>query len=203
MAAMTETTKARAGAIGASTQTLSILRAPAVCLRQKARRIVEEDRDTIASLVPAMLRAMYEAPGIGLAAPQVGVGLRLVVIDLTDDEAPARAPTVLVNPEITTRSDDRVVREEGCLSIPGIYADVARPARVSVRYQDEHLAPRTMDADGLLAACVQHEIDHLDGVLFVDHLSALKRNMLLRRFAKEQRAGGGDKLGAGRSKATA
>ena len=191
------------GAADAATRTLPILRVPAGPLRQRARRVVETDRAALATLVPAMLRTMYDAPGIGLAAPQIDVGLRLVVIDLTDDEAPERAPTVLVNPEITARSDERAIREEGCLSIPGIYADVARPARVTVRYQDEHLAPRTMEAEGLLAACVQHEIDHLDGILFVDHLSALKRNMLLRRFAKEQRAGGGETPRTGRAKATA
>ena len=204
MAAMQDTTKARAAGPDPAASEMSILRVPAAVLRQRARRIVEADRDTVASLVPRMLRTMYEAPGIGLAAPQVGVGLRLVVIDLADDEAAAeRSPTVLVNPEIAARSDERAVREEGCLSIPGIYADVERPARVTVRYQDEHLATRTMEADGLLAACVQHEIDHLDGVLFVDHLSALRRNILLRRFAKEQRGGGGEKPRTGRAAATA
>ncbi len=188
-------------AAAAAARTLPILHVPAGPLRQRARPVVEADRETVASLVPAMLQTMYEAPGIGLAAPQVAVGLRVVVIDLSDDEGAARSPTVLVNPEIVARSEEQAVREEGCLSIPGIYADVARPARVTVRYQDEHFAPGTMEAEGLLAACVQHEIDHLDGVLFVDHLSALKRNMLLRRFAKERR--GGETAKMGRAKATA
>jgi peptide deformylase len=128
---------------------------------------------------------MYHAPGIGLAAPQVGVGLRFAVVDLMPDDKPA--PIVLINPEVIARSDEQATREEGCLSLPGQYADVTRPARVTVRYTDAEGARRQIDAEGLLAACIQHEIDHLDGILFVDHLSALKRNMILRRLAKELR----------------
>jgi peptide deformylase len=128
---------------------------------------------------------MYRAPGIGLAAPQIGVGLRFVVVDLMPDDKPQ--PMTLINPEIIARSEELATREEGCLSLPGQYADVTRPARVTVRYTEANGARCQMDAEGLLAACVQHEIDHLDGVLFVDHLSALKRNMILRRLAKEQR----------------
>jgi peptide deformylase len=128
---------------------------------------------------------MYHAPGIGLAAPQVGVGLRLAVIDLQLDER--RNPVVLVNPEIVARSTELATREEGCLSIPGQYADVTRPARVKVRFEDQAGIRTEIEAEGLLAACLQHELDHLDGVLFVDHLSALKRNMLMRKLAKEQR----------------
>ena len=128
---------------------------------------------------------MYAAPGIGLAAPQVGHGLRLAVVDLQPDDKPA--PIHLVNPEIVGISEEIATREEGCLSLPGQYADVSRPARVKVRYRDLEGAAREIEAEGLLAACLQHEIDHLDGVLFVDHLSALKRNMILRRLAKELR----------------
>jgi peptide deformylase len=120
-----------------------------------------------------------------LAAPQVGVGLRFAVVDLQPDDKPA--PIVLINPEVTARSEEQATREEGCLSLPGQYADVTRPARVTVRYTDVEGARRQIDAEGLLAACIQHEIDHLDGILFVDHLSALKRNMILRRLAKELR----------------
>jgi len=101
------------------------------------------------------------------------------------DDRPA--PIVLINPEVIARSEAQATREEGCLSLPGQYADVTRPARVAVRYTDEAGARRQLQAEGLLAACVQHEIDHLDGILFVDHLSALKRNMILRRLAKELR----------------
>jgi peptide deformylase len=132
-----------------------------------------------------MFATMYRAPGIGLAAPQVGVGLRFAVVDLMADDKPA--PIVLINPEVLARSEELATREEGCLSLPGQYADVTRPARVTVRHTDADGVRRQIEADGLLAACLQHEIDHLDGVLFVDHLSALKRNMILRRLAKELR----------------
>lgn len=162
---------------------IPILLVPDARLRQKARRVGEGDADTVRALVPRMFRSMYEAPGIGLAAPQVGQGLRLVVIDLQPNDAPA--PMVLINPEIVAASQEEATREEGCLSLPGQYADVTRPARVRVRYQDEAGAKREVEADGLLAACLQHEIDHLDGVLFVDHLSPLKRNMILRKLAKD------------------
>lgn len=162
---------------------ISILTPPAAILRAKARPVGPGDADRVRELVPAMLAAMYAAPGIGLAAPQVGTGLRLAVVDLQPDDKPA--PIHLVNPEIVRVSEDWATREEGCLSLPGQYADVSRPARVVVRFQDLQGARQEIEAEGLLAACLQHEIDHLDGVLFVDHLSALKRNMILRRLAKE------------------
>jgi peptide deformylase len=139
----------------------------------------------VRGLVPRMFATMYRAPGIGLAAPQVGVGLRFAIVDLMPDEKPA--PIVLINPEVTAFSEEQATREEGCLSLPGQYADVTRPARVTVRYTDVEGAKRQIQPEGLLAACIQHEIDHLDGILFVDHLSALKRNMILRRLAKELR----------------
>jgi peptide deformylase len=128
---------------------------------------------------------MYKAPGIGLAAPQVDVGLRLAVIDLQANEV--RRPFAMINPEILRVSEDWATREEGCLSLPNQYADVSRPAAVRVRYMDVDGKRHEVEAEGLLSACLQHEIDHLDGVLFVDHLSALKRNILLRRLAKEQK----------------
>lgn len=165
--------------------TLPILIAPQAILRAKARPVRPGDDDLVRQLVPQMLAAMYAAPGIGLAAPQIGQGLRLAVVDLQPDDAPA--PLHLINPEIVGVSTETALREEGCLSLPGQYADVTRPARVKVRYVDLEGAKREIEAEGLLAACLQHEIDHLDGVLFVDYLSALKRNMLMRRLAKEQR----------------
>jgi len=165
--------------------TLPILVFPDPHLRAKARPVGAADADAVRDLAPRMLDAMYLAPGIGLAAPQVGVGLRLVVVDLQRDEQ--RTPIVLLNPEVVAASAEEAVREEGCLSLPGHYADVSRPARVKVRYHDLSGARREVEADGLLAACLQHEIDHLDGVLFVDHLSALKRNMILRKMAKERK----------------
>lgn len=163
----------------------AILVVPDKRLRMKSRRIVPADRVQVASLVSRMFAAMYRAPGIGLAAPQIGVSLRLVVLDLAPEGA--AAPMVLVNPEIAAASDEMISREEGCLSLPGQYAEVVRPARITVAFEDQDGKRQTLDADGLLAACIQHEIDHLDGILFVDHLSALKRNMLLRKLAKEQR----------------
>ncbi len=172
---------------------MPILIAPHAMLKAKARPVTAADADTVRALVPRMLETMYEAPGIGLAAPQVSVPLRLVVVDLQPDEK--RRPMVLINPEIVAASDQRVTREEGCLSLPGQYADVTRPERVRVRWQDETGARREIEADGLLAACLQHELDHLDGVLFVDHLSVLKRNMIMRRLAKEQRQKEIDKAG--------
>ena len=165
--------------------TLPILIAPQAILRAKARPVRPGDDDLVRALVPQMLAAMYAAPGIGLAAPQIGQGLRLAVVDLQPDDKPA--PLHLINPEIIGLSKETALREEGCLSLPGQYADVTRPAQVKIRYLDLDGSKHEIDADGLLAACLQHEIDHLDGVLFVDYLSALKRNMIMRRLAKEQR----------------
>ena len=160
---------------------LPILIAPHPALRTVAKAVGPKD-DSVRDLAPKMLASMYAAPGIGLAAPQVGVGLRLFVMDLQENNL--RKPLVLINPEILAQSTETSSREEGCLSIPGQYAEVTRPARVKVRYLDLEGARREVDGDGLLAACLQHEIDHLDGVLFVDHLSMLKRNMLMRKLAK-------------------
>lgn len=165
---------------------LPILIAPHPALRAKARRVGPEDMDRVRDLLPKLFATMYAAPGIGLAAPQVGVGLRVAVVDLAPSDKPA--PMVLLNPEVVAVSGDQVVREEGCLSLPGQYADVSRPARVRVRYEDEAGRRHEIEAEGLLAACLQHELDHLDGVLFVDHLTPLRRNMLLRKLAKEQKA---------------
>ena len=162
-----------------------ILVAPHKSLKSRARAVVPADMDRVRLLAPRMLAAMYRAPGIGLAAPQVDVGLRLAVIDLAPDDT--RQPIVLVNPHILQVSPEWATREEGCLSLPNQYADVSRPAMVRVGYADLDGRQREIDAEGLMAACLQHEIDHLDGVLFVDHLSVLKRNMLMRKLAKEQK----------------
>lgn len=164
---------------------LPILIAPHPTLKAKARPVAGTDSDIVRALIPRMFATMYKAPGIGLAAPQVDQRLRVVVIDLARDDK--REPITLINPDIVAASQELATREEGCLSLPNQYADITRPARVKVRYLDETGARRELEADGLLSACVQHEIDHLDGVLFVDHLSALKRNMIMRRLAKDQR----------------
>ena len=164
---------------------LPILIAPQAILKARTRAVAPGDGERVRDLVGRMLAAMYRAPGIGLAAPQVGVGLRVAVVDLMVAEK--RDPIVLINPEVVARSDEAATREEGCLSIPGLYAEVTRPARVTVRYLDDRGVRREIAADGLMAACLQHEIDHLDGVLFVDHLSTLKRNIIMRKLAKAQR----------------
>lgn len=164
---------------------LPILIAPNQILKARARPVKPTDTDLLLELIPRMFATMYDAPGIGLAAPQVSHSVRLVVIDLMPNDK--KQPHTLINPEVLAASDELATREEGCLSLPGQYAEITRPARVKVRYLDEAGARREMEADGLLAACLQHEIDHLDGTLFVDHLSALKRNMIMRRLAKEQR----------------
>jgi peptide deformylase len=164
---------------------LPILIAPNPVLKTRARPVKPADADLVRDLIPRMFATMYDAPGIGLAAPQISQSLRLIVIDLMPNEK--KQPLSLINPEIVAVSQELATREEGCLSLPGQYADITRPARVKIRYLDETGAKREIEGDGLLAACLQHELDHLDGVLFVDHLSALKRNMIMRRLAKEQR----------------
>ena len=166
---------------------IPILIAPQAILKARADRVGPADADAVRDLVPRMFASMYAAPGIGLAAPQVGVGLRLAVLDLQADGA--RQPLVLLNPEVIRASTETEPREEGCLSLPNQYAEVVRPVAVTVRYQDQAGTRREIAADGLLARCLQHEIDHLDGVLFVDHLSVLRRNMIMHKLAKEQRGG--------------
>lgn len=179
------TDAAPAPAPAAEAERLSILIAPDPLLRRKARPVGPADADIVRDLVPRMLATMYRAPGIGLAAPQVGVGLRLAVIDLQPEER--REPVVLVNPEIVSASEETETREEGCLSLPDQYADVTRPRAVTVRFEGPDGVRREIAAEGLMARCLQHEIDHLDGVLFIDRISSLRRSMILRRLAKAQR----------------
>jgi peptide deformylase len=126
---------------------------------------------------------MYDAPGIGLAAIQIGVPRRMLVIDVSR-EGEEKQPLVFVNPEVVASTDERSVYEEGCLSIPDYYAEVERPATVTVKYLDRDGKEQTVQADGLLATCLQHEIDHLNGVLFIDHISRLKRDMVIKKFTK-------------------
>jgi peptide deformylase len=161
---------------------LPILIAPDSRLKTKAKPVAAVD-DRVRQLADDMLETMYAAPGIGLAAPQIGVLERIIVIDVAGKDEPP-APLRLINPEITWASEDLQTAEEGCLSLPEQWAEVVRPAEVKVRYLDETGAPQEMQATGLLATCVQHEIDHLNGVLFVDHISALRRNMILRKVQK-------------------
>jgi peptide deformylase len=164
---------------------LRILTAPDPKLKQKAERIDAVD-DSIRQLMDDMLETMYAAPGIGLAAPQVGVNKRVIVFDIGKSEED-RQPVRMANPEIVWVSDDDNTYEEGCLSVPEHYAAVVRPAVIRVRYLDEQNEIREMEADGLTATVLQHEMDHLDGVLFIDHLSSLKRNMILRKLLKTKK----------------
>lgn len=165
---------------------MPILVAPQAVLRQKTRLVRPEDMSELRTTIPRMFSAMYQAPGIGLAAPQVGLSLRFAIVDVSDRDE-GRNPIVLINPEVIAETDGMAAREEGCLSLPNQYAEVIRPEAVRVRYQDMEGKRQELEADGLLATCLQHEIDHLEGILFVDHLSTLKRNMIMRRLAKEQR----------------
>lgn len=163
---------------------------PIVTLPDTKLRLTSESVQTVddatRALLDDMLDTMYDAPGIGLAAIQVGVARRLVVLDLAKQDEP-RAPLFLVNPEVVWASDERSVYEEGCLSIPDFYEEVERPARVRVRFRDRNGTSQEMEAEGLLATAVQHEIDHLNGVLFLDHISRLKRERVQRRFVKAAR----------------
>ena len=144
--------------------------------------------ESLKTLIHDMLETMYDAPGIGLAAIQIGVAKRLLVIDLSKEEDP-KNPIVFCNPEIIWESDERSSYEEGCLSIPEYYESVERPARIKVKYQDETGAMKEMEADGLLATCLQHEIDHLNGILFIDHISKLKRSRVMTKFTKAAKRG--------------
>jgi peptide deformylase len=143
----------------------------------------------IRKLVEDMFETMYEAPGIGLAAVQIGNAKRVVTMDLAKKEEP-RNPEVFINPEIVWSSDETATYEEGCLSIPETYSDVERPAQVRVTYLDLEGVPREVEANGLMATCLQHEIDHLNGILFIDYLSKLKRDMIIKRFAKAAKRAG-------------
>lgn len=148
---------------------------------------VEDLSDARRALAADMLETMYDAPGIGLAAPQIGVLERLIVLDcVKDDDVPAE-PLIMFNPEIIASSDDLNVYEEGCLSIPEHFAEVERPSDVRVAWLDENGNPQERDMDGLWATCVQHEIDHLDGKLFIDYLKPLRRQMITRKMTKLKR----------------
>jgi peptide deformylase len=164
---------------------LPILIAPDPRLKMKAKPVAAVD-DQVRRLMADMLETMYAAPGIGLAAPQVGVAKRVLVVDVARDGEP-RQPMKIANPEILWRSPELLTTNEGCLSLPEHYADVSRPAKIRLRYLDEQNEIREIEVEGLLATCIQHEMDHLEGVLFVDHITALKRGIILRKLAKAKR----------------
>jgi len=153
---------------------------------------VEKVDDELRALIADMFDTMYDAPGIGLAAIQVGVPKRVIVMDLQEEEdaegKPIRNPRVFINPEIVDPSEEQSVYTEGCLSIPDQFADVERPATCRVKWLDEQGAAHDEVFEGLLATCIQHEMDHLQGIVFIDHLSRLKRDMILKKLAKARKA---------------
>ena len=175
---------------------LRIFETPDPVLRQISTPIDTVDDETRA-LIADMFDTMYDAPGIGLAAVQVGVPKRVLVMDLheppegaPEGSEPVREPRVFINPEILSHSVEEVPYTEGCLSVPDQYAEVMRPDRIRARWLDEHGTEHEEELDGLLAICLQHEMDHLEGVLFIDHLSKLKRDMVLKKLAKARRERG-------------
>ena len=161
---------------------LPIITAPDPRLKTVASRIDAVD-DDIRRLMDDMLETLYAAPGVGLAAPQVGISKRVVVVDVARTGG-APEPMQMANPEIIEASSERSTVEEGCLSLPEHFAEVKRPKRVRIRYLDRENEIREQDMDGFLATCIQHEMDHLDGILFVDHISGLKRGMIMRKLTK-------------------
>lgn len=190
---------------------LPLIHLPDPVLRRVSKPVERVD-DDLRTFLDSMLDTMYDAPGIGLAAVQVGEPIRVFTVDCakrSDDEAEAadgtaqrgeteeedRSPIFLINPEIVAFSDDRAIYEEGCLSIPDYYADVERPAACTVKYLDRDGKEQMLEADGLLSVCIQHEMDHLDGRLFIDHLSKLKREMVVRKFTKIAKQNGTQFIG--------
>jgi peptide deformylase len=164
---------------------LDIIVAPDPRLKIKCKPVARVDAK-VARLMDNLLETMYAAPGIGLAAPQVGVAQRIIVVDTAKEGEPP-APLRLANPELVWVADEDAIFNEGCLSLPEHYADVVRPRAIRVRYLDHTNEIRETAAEGLLATCIQHEMDHLDGILFVDHLTALKRNIILRKLVKAKK----------------
>jgi peptide deformylase len=165
-----------------------IIKLPDPRLRLVSKPVAQITGD-IRSLVADMFETMYAAPGIGLAAIQVGVPQRVVTLDLAKKDEP-KQPLVVINPELVWSSEERSTYEEGCLSIPEFYEEVERPAQVKVRYTDLDGQAHEVDANGLLATCLQHEIDHLNGVLFIDHISKLKRDRVIKKFTKQLKQAG-------------
>ena len=167
-----------------------ILIIPDKRLRLKSEAVKAIDK-SLRALIDDMFETMYAAPGIGLAAIQIGMPRRVVTMDLAKKDEP-RQPLVFINPEVVWSSDDKATYEEGCLSIPEYYEEVERPKSVKVNFFDLDLKPQEIEADGLLATCLQHEIDHTNGVLFIDYISKLKRNMVLKKFKKAAKKADGE-----------
>ena len=163
----------------------SIIIEPDPLLRKKSDNVEKIDND-LRKLLDDMLETMYEAPGIGLAGVQVGVLKRLIVIDIAKEDQ-KKNPLFLINPKITFKSENTSVYEEGCLSLPGHFAEIERPAKCHLKYLDYYGKERNLKADGLLATCIQHEIDHLNGILFIDYLSKIKKDMIIKKLKKNKK----------------
>ena len=158
---------------------------PDPILREKSATLEKVD-DELRKLLNDMLETMYAAPGIGLAAVQVGILKRLIVIDISKDKE-KKSPLFLINPEIISRSKKTSIYEEGCLSLPGHFAEIERPAECQIRFVDYNGKEKELQANGLLATCIQHEVDHLNGVLFIDYLSKLKKDMIIKKLIKHKK----------------
>jgi peptide deformylase len=163
-----------------------ILTEPDPFLRHKSEK-VDQVNDEIRTLMDDMLETMYNAPGIGLAAIQIGILKRVIVIDLSRDDE-KKSPMYFVNPEIITNSNNNTAYEEGCLSVPGQFAEINRPDKCKVKYLDYDGKEKILEAQGLLATCIQHEMDHLEGILFIDYLSKLKKGMIIKKLSKHKKS---------------
>ena len=158
---------------------------PDIILRKKSLALEKVD-DDLRELMDDMLETMYAAPGIGLAGVQIGILKRLIVIDVSKDNE-KKSPLFLINPEIISKSRNTSIYEEGCLSLPGYFAEIERPAECQIEYIDYHGKKKEMKASGLLATCIQHEVDHLNGILFIDYLSKLKKDMIIKKLIKNKK----------------
>ena len=163
-----------------------ILTEPNKILREKSLPVEMVDED-LQKLMSDMLETMYAAPGIGLAAIQVGIPKRVIVLDIASKDAP-RNPMFFVNPEIIEKSKDNSTYEEGCLSVPGQFAEIDRPEKCHIKFLDYYGKPQEIKAEGMLATCIQHEMDHLEGILFIDYLSKLKKSMIIKKLSKQKKA---------------
>tara|TARA_B110000438_G_scaffold264967_1_gene277980 strand:- start:180 stop:704 length:525 start_codon:yes stop_codon:yes gene_type:complete len=163
-----------------------ILTEPDPFLRQKSKKVEHVD-DQTRSLMDDMLDTMYDAPGIGLAAIQIGIPKRIIVIDLSKD-GETKTPLYFINPEIISNSNNDSAYEEGCLSVPGQFAEINRPDKCHVKFLDYNGKEQSLKAEGLLATCIQHEIDHLEGILFIDYLSKLKKSMIIKKLSKQKKS---------------
>ncbi len=163
-----------------------ILTEPNSTLRQKSLKVDKVDED-LQGLMNDMVETMYAAPGIGLAAIQVGVPKRVIVLDISQKEG-IKKPMYFVNPEIINKSENKATYEEGCLSVPGQFAEIDRPESCHIKYLDYNGEPKELKAKGMLATCIQHEMDHLEGVLFIDYLSKLKKSMIIKKLSKQKKA---------------